>query len=134
MIYEYECRNCKHNFDIKQSIHDDSLKECPKCKGELFRVINVPHVHIYGEPTTIGHLAESNTKKLGKYELQSKEKQQKEAKKQAKIELMKQKGSLPQDATELPDKKTWYNPEGKDLDKLSNMNDKQTEKYIMEGN
>jgi len=38
--YEYECKSCKHNFDVFQSIKDDPLKVCPKCGKELRRLIN----------------------------------------------------------------------------------------------
>ena len=38
--YEYECKSCKHNFDVFQSIKDDPLKVCPKCGKELRRIIN----------------------------------------------------------------------------------------------
>lgn len=36
--YSYVCRACGHAFDAVQSIHDDSLVECPVCHGELRRV------------------------------------------------------------------------------------------------
>jgi putative FmdB family regulatory protein len=37
--YDYECRDCGHFFEVKQSFHDDALTECPKCKGSIRRVI-----------------------------------------------------------------------------------------------
>ena len=30
-IYEYQCSNCHHQFDIIQKISDEPLKECPEC-------------------------------------------------------------------------------------------------------
>jgi len=36
--YSYVCRACDHAFDAVQSIHDDSLAECPVCHGALRRV------------------------------------------------------------------------------------------------
>jgi putative FmdB family regulatory protein len=37
--YEYKCSSCSHTFEIFQSIKAEALKECPKCKGELKRLI-----------------------------------------------------------------------------------------------
>lgn len=30
--YTYKCSSCTHQFDIRQSMSDDKLKECPECK------------------------------------------------------------------------------------------------------
>jgi len=38
--YGYECKSCKHSFDIFQSMKDEPLKTCPKCGKELRRLIN----------------------------------------------------------------------------------------------
>lgn len=32
MTYEYECPVCDHRFETEQSIKDDPLTECPKCR------------------------------------------------------------------------------------------------------
>jgi len=38
-LYEYQCDACEHNFDEFQSIKDEPLKKCPKCrKNKLRRV------------------------------------------------------------------------------------------------
>lgn len=38
--YHYKCQECEHEFEIKQSIHDDALKTCPECKKDsLSKVI-----------------------------------------------------------------------------------------------
>ena len=38
--YEYECKACKHEFEIFQSMKDDTLKKCPECgKNKLVRLI-----------------------------------------------------------------------------------------------
>ncbi len=29
--YEYECNECKHKFEVFQSIKDEPVKDCPKC-------------------------------------------------------------------------------------------------------
>lgn len=38
--YEYECEDCGRVFEVFQSIADDPLKKCPKCKtGHVHRLI-----------------------------------------------------------------------------------------------
>ncbi|MDC0316176.1 zinc ribbon domain-containing protein [Verrucomicrobia bacterium] len=37
--YEYVCEKCDHEFEIFQSIKADPLKDCPKCKGKVRRMI-----------------------------------------------------------------------------------------------
>ena len=35
--YTYKCNKCEHQFDIRQSMSDDNLTTCPKCKEEELR-------------------------------------------------------------------------------------------------
>lgn len=37
--YEYGCQKCGHEFEQFQSIKDEPLKRCPKCKGKVARKI-----------------------------------------------------------------------------------------------
>ena len=39
--YTYKCNECEHQFDIRQSINDDKLKDCPECekKESLVKLI-----------------------------------------------------------------------------------------------
>lgn len=37
--YEYKCSNCSYTFEIFQSIKAEPIKVCPKCKGEVKRLI-----------------------------------------------------------------------------------------------
>lgn len=71
----YICDNdkCNHSFDVSQAYNDDRLKKCPKCKGHsLYQDLTGMHVSVIREATTIGQLAEKNTKKMGRYELEHK--------------------------------------------------------------
>jgi putative FmdB family regulatory protein len=36
--YQYACTACDHAFEAIQSFSDDSLTECPQCKGEIRKV------------------------------------------------------------------------------------------------
>ncbi|MBD3426377.1 MAG: zinc ribbon domain-containing protein [Candidatus Omnitrophica bacterium] len=37
--YDYVCADCGNRFELFQSMKDDPLKDCPKCKGHLKRLI-----------------------------------------------------------------------------------------------
>lgn len=37
--YEYACQKCRHEFEQFQSIKDEPLKRCPKCRGKVVRKI-----------------------------------------------------------------------------------------------
>ncbi len=37
--YEYECKECGHIFEKLQPMNSAPLKECPKCKKTLRRLI-----------------------------------------------------------------------------------------------
>jgi putative FmdB family regulatory protein len=37
--YEYECTACGHVFEKFQSIKDEPLKRCPKCKRKVRRLL-----------------------------------------------------------------------------------------------
>lgn len=30
-IYEYQCTNCHHHFDLMQKISDEPVTQCPEC-------------------------------------------------------------------------------------------------------
>jgi len=37
--YEYKCRKCGHQFEAFQSIKAAPLKRCPKCRGQVRRLL-----------------------------------------------------------------------------------------------
>ncbi len=37
--YEYECEKCHDRFDLFQSMKDEPIKDCPKCKGPVSRLM-----------------------------------------------------------------------------------------------
>lgn len=106
----YICDNCDHQFNVTQKFEDKTLKKCPQCKKlKLYQDLTGMYAFVVKEPTTIGQLADRNTKKMGKYELENK---------------MKEDG-IPE-AIRAREKRQKIN-------KLSKMNEKQKAKYIMEG-
>lgn len=38
--YEYVCKECKHQFEVFQSIKADNLSVCPECGGMVQRKIS----------------------------------------------------------------------------------------------
>jgi putative FmdB family regulatory protein len=38
--YEYECSSCGHRFEEFQGIMDKSIRTCPRCGGEVKRLIS----------------------------------------------------------------------------------------------
>ena len=38
-IYGYRCSSCGHQFEIQQRMSDEPLKVCPKCQGELTKML-----------------------------------------------------------------------------------------------
>ncbi|MCB8968848.1 MAG: FmdB family transcriptional regulator [Ardenticatenaceae bacterium] len=48
-IYTYRCKDCEHEFEIRQRMSDDPLTECPVCDGEIRRVVNSVGVVFKGQ-------------------------------------------------------------------------------------
>ena len=98
--YDYECENCGFQLnDVYQSMSDKPLSRCKNCKkNKLKRVIFSPHVFVRGDPTTMGQLAERNSEKMGKSQVQEMTHKDKESKKsalsEAKNEMRSKIGSM----------------------------------------
>lgn len=127
----YICDSCEHSFVVKQEMHAPLKKKCPKCgKRSLYQDLSGQHFFVAGEPT-VGKIADRNAKKMGKEAIEIAEQKRKAESKRAKDELARRLGFEPKTA----DRKTWYNPNGEDLNKK--LADKDTpakqHKYIMEG-
>jgi putative FmdB family regulatory protein len=66
-IYEYRCE-CMHEFEVEQPIGSAPLEACPVCGQEsLVRLISRTHGIVSREVTTLGQLAEKNSKKAGSF-------------------------------------------------------------------
>lgn len=78
--YSFYCRKCKHKFsrywNISQYDKEIDLIECESCSADksfVSRDYQEDNMVVsYHEVKTIGQLADRNTKKMGKYELQDK--------------------------------------------------------------
>ncbi|MEW5733212.1 MAG: zinc ribbon domain-containing protein [Thermodesulfobacteriota bacterium] len=47
-IYEYECKKCGKTTEALQSFSDKPLTTCPRCKGELAKLISQSSFHLKG--------------------------------------------------------------------------------------
>lgn len=47
-IYEYLCSQCNERHEIIQKISDDPLTHCPKCGGEMKKLISSPAIQFKG--------------------------------------------------------------------------------------
>ena len=47
-IYEYQCNECKERVEIIQRISEDPLTHCPKCGGEMRKLISSPAIQFKG--------------------------------------------------------------------------------------
>ena len=39
-VYEYQCNACNDQFELRRKFSDDPVKECPKCGGEVTKMIS----------------------------------------------------------------------------------------------
>lgn len=47
-IYEYQCKECSDRHEIIQNISDAPLTHCPKCGGEMKKLISSPAIQFKG--------------------------------------------------------------------------------------
>jgi len=47
-LYEYECTQCGHAFEVVQKAHGQPLKKCPKCSGPIRKLVSAPAIHFKG--------------------------------------------------------------------------------------
>ncbi|WP_058535226.1 FmdB family zinc ribbon protein [Legionella saoudiensis] len=48
-IYEYQCTNCHHHFDLMQKISDEPVKQCPECgKNTVIKLISAAGFQLKG--------------------------------------------------------------------------------------
>jgi putative FmdB family regulatory protein len=47
-LYEYECGTCGHRFERIQKFSDPPEKTCPKCGGEVHKLMAAPAVQFKG--------------------------------------------------------------------------------------
>lgn len=105
-FYDYRCVDCG-DFEDFQKISDPDWAKCPNCGKKSEKLLSASSIK--GDPTTIGALADKNTNKMGKYELEDRRIKEGHIAKQ--------------------NKKTEYDR----VRKLANMTPKEKRDYIVEG-
>jgi len=62
-LYDYQCGQCAHRFEVRQSYHDNALTECPQCGGRIRRVIHPVGIVFKGSGFYINDSRDSNNAK-----------------------------------------------------------------------
>ena len=39
-LYEYQCKSCQNNFELRQKFSDPPASVCPECGGEVEKLIS----------------------------------------------------------------------------------------------
>lgn len=47
-LYEYQCNQCGERMEILQSISDPPHSHCPKCGGEMKKLLSAPAIQFKG--------------------------------------------------------------------------------------
>ena len=48
-IYEYQCTNCNHHFDLMQKISEEPVKQCPECsEDKVIKLISAAGFQLKG--------------------------------------------------------------------------------------
>ncbi len=47
-LYEYECTQCRHRFELIQKFSDPPEQKCPKCQGPTRRLLSSPAIQFKG--------------------------------------------------------------------------------------
>jgi putative FmdB family regulatory protein len=47
-LYEYQCTNCRERVEIIQRVSDPPYSHCPKCGGEMKKLLSAPAIQFKG--------------------------------------------------------------------------------------
>ena len=91
--YDYLCNDCGSEFERVHGF-GKTPEPCECGSSNIKIVINqAPAAFVKGEPTTLGQLAEANTKNMGRYELEDKRAYQEAGKQKPKKEWWQKSGN-----------------------------------------
>jgi putative FmdB family regulatory protein len=60
-IYEYNCLECHHEFEVIQKFSDPPLAQCPSCSGKVRKLISRSAFHLKGEGWYVTDYARKGT-------------------------------------------------------------------------
>ena len=91
-LHDYECAECGKFFsDVYQKYEEDPLTKCESCGEEsLQKIFAAPTFFVTQEAKTLGQVADRNSKKMGKREVQERELKAKEKNKSTMSEAKKE--------------------------------------------
>lgn len=89
-IYEYECLQCKHSFEIMRKFNDALLTTCPICDGKLKKLISNTSFVLKGNGWYLTDYASTERKKGLETEKETSEKKSTDTKKETKSETPKE--------------------------------------------
>jgi putative FmdB family regulatory protein len=47
-LYEYQCDKCAHRFEVIQKFSDPPIDVCPKCAGQVKKLLSSPAIQFKG--------------------------------------------------------------------------------------
>src|SRR5262245_26234809 len=47
-LYEYQCLECDHQFEVIQKFSDPPVEKCPKCGGPVRKLMSSPAIQFKG--------------------------------------------------------------------------------------
>jgi putative FmdB family regulatory protein len=47
-LYEYQCEQCEHRFEVIQKYSDAPIAVCPKCGGPVVKLMSSPAIQFKG--------------------------------------------------------------------------------------
>ena len=62
-LYEYQCQSCSERVEILQRISDPPYEHCPKCGGEMRKLMSAPAIQFKGSGFYKTDYAASSTTK-----------------------------------------------------------------------
>ena len=89
--YKYRCKECGHEFEVRQRMSDKSLTECPVCGGTVRRVVGSVGIVFKGS----GFYVTDNRNANGKGRVKPTEKSSGSAEKSKKEEGKSEKSDKP---------------------------------------
>lgn len=137
MRYGYECKNeeCQLEVEYFKKMSDPHLVKCPQCKRNSLEQVfdEMPHFSVKRNVTEVAQLAEKNSKAMGKYGVEDREraiKEQQDSTREARRRALED--NLPAGVKLVPNQehKPWY---GKLEKKIDLSNQSRVDKYIATG-
>lgn len=48
-MYEYQCTQCNHQFEVRQKFSDTPIELCPECSGKVKKMISATGFSLKGD-------------------------------------------------------------------------------------